>query len=206
MRRWLWRPLPADTILDDVMAPMRVVLAGYRVIFVPFSGGKPVLSVHLLDPGIEQAVQRGLVDDRPGNDGKRFDRNDRGDRRDRPAQPTISDLLREGQEILVQIAKEPIAKKGARITSHIALPGRFLVGDARRLSEVKDMRQGGYDAAAFVLSIQDMDPLEPVFESLDWALRPASRVVIVMTHPAFRQRRKDLIPPVEDLTDREHAR
>jgi ribonuclease G len=47
-------------------------------------------------------------------------------RRDRQ-QPTITDLLREGQEILVQIAKEPIAKKGARITSHIALPGRFLV-------------------------------------------------------------------------------
>jgi ribonuclease G len=39
----------------------------------------------------------------------------------------ISELLSEGQEILVQIAKEPIAKKGARITSHIALPGRFLV-------------------------------------------------------------------------------
>ncbi|MBK9154785.1 MAG: Rne/Rng family ribonuclease [Chloracidobacterium sp.] len=54
-------------------------------------------------------------------------RSDRGDRKDRPSQPTISDLLREGQEILVQIAKEPIAKKGARITSHIALPGRFLV-------------------------------------------------------------------------------
>jgi ribonuclease G len=47
-------------------------------------------------------------------------------RRDRH-QPAITDLLSEGQEILVQIAKEPIAKKGARITSHIALPGRFLV-------------------------------------------------------------------------------
>ncbi len=41
--------------------------------------------------------------------------------------PVISDLLKQGQEVLVQIAKEPIAKKGARITSHIALPGRFLV-------------------------------------------------------------------------------
>jgi Rne/Rng family ribonuclease len=41
--------------------------------------------------------------------------------------PQINDLLKEGQEILVQIAKEPMAKKGARITSHIALPGRFLV-------------------------------------------------------------------------------
>ena len=50
----------------------------------------------------------------------------RSQRRDRQ-QPTITDLLDEGQEIHVQIAKEPIAKKGARITSHIALPGRFLV-------------------------------------------------------------------------------
>jgi ribonuclease G len=50
----------------------------------------------------------------------------RSPRHDR-SQPAITDLLREGQEILVQIAKEPIAKKGARITSHIALPGRFLV-------------------------------------------------------------------------------
>ena len=42
-------------------------------------------------------------------------------------QPLITDLLKEGQEVLIQIAKEPIGKKGARITSHIALPGRFLV-------------------------------------------------------------------------------
>jgi ribonuclease G len=41
--------------------------------------------------------------------------------------PSISDLLREGQEILVQIAKEPLGQKGARITSHIALPGRYCV-------------------------------------------------------------------------------
>jgi len=48
-------------------------------------------------------------------------------RSDRPAAPSITDLLREGQEIIVQIAKEPLGQKGARITSHIALPGRFLV-------------------------------------------------------------------------------
>jgi ribonuclease G len=41
--------------------------------------------------------------------------------------PSISDLLHEGQEIIVQIAKEPLGQKGARITSHVALPGRFLV-------------------------------------------------------------------------------
>ncbi len=41
--------------------------------------------------------------------------------------PPIEDLLQEGQEILVQIAKEPLGTKGARITSHISLPGRHLV-------------------------------------------------------------------------------
>jgi ribonuclease G len=56
-----------------------------------------------------------------GGGGRRFRR------RENAPVPLISDLLKEGQEILVQIAKEPIGKKGARITSHIALPGRFLV-------------------------------------------------------------------------------
>ncbi len=41
--------------------------------------------------------------------------------------PSISELLKEGQEIIVQIAKEPLGQKGARITSHIALPGRYVV-------------------------------------------------------------------------------
>jgi ribonuclease G len=45
----------------------------------------------------------------------------------RSSGPMISELLREGQEILVQVSKEPLGKKGARITSHIALPGRYLV-------------------------------------------------------------------------------
>ena len=39
----------------------------------------------------------------------------------------ISEVLKEGQEILVQIAKGPLGTKGARITSHVALPGRYLV-------------------------------------------------------------------------------
>ncbi|HWY20151.1 MAG TPA: Rne/Rng family ribonuclease [Candidatus Acidoferrum sp.] len=59
---------------------------------------------------------------RRGGGGRRFPR-----RQSSQDVPKISDLLKEGQEILVQIAKEPIGKKGARITSHIALPGRFLV-------------------------------------------------------------------------------
>jgi ribonuclease G len=53
----------------------------------------------------------------------------RGNRRDRERgpEPKIEELLKEGQEILVQVAKEPIGTKGARLTSHATMPGRFLV-------------------------------------------------------------------------------
>ena len=73
--------------------------------------------------GYQQRAQRPAWGDRRGRRmGRRFRR-----REPQRALPAITDLLKEGQEILVQIAKEPIGKKGARITSHIALPGRFLV-------------------------------------------------------------------------------
>jgi ribonuclease G len=48
-------------------------------------------------------------------------------RPERAPAPSITELLKEGQEIIVQIAKEPLGQKGARITSHIALPGRYVV-------------------------------------------------------------------------------
>jgi Rne/Rng family ribonuclease len=54
----------------------------------------------------------------------------RSDRRSRErTAPTakIEDLLKEGQEVVVQVVKEPLGTKGARITSHISMPGRFLV-------------------------------------------------------------------------------
>ncbi len=41
--------------------------------------------------------------------------------------PPIEGLIREGQHLIVQVAKEPLGTKGARITSHITLPGRYLV-------------------------------------------------------------------------------
>lgn len=93
--------------------------------------------------------------ERPSGDRPTGDRNGHRSRHSMQSTnlPAISDLLKPGQEILVQIAKEPIAKKGARITSHIALPGRFLVfmptvnhtgvsrkiesdGERRRLKEI----------------------------------------------------------------------
>jgi ribonuclease G len=107
--------------------------------------GEPVAQAEGAAPGQERAREfdrrRGRRDRRGGRDRGRHTGGGGGDR-DRNAGrsggrgrssmqatdlPAITELLKPGQEILVQIAKEPIAKKGARITSHIALPGRFLV-------------------------------------------------------------------------------
>ena len=63
--------------------------------------------------------------------------------------PNIESLLREGQEIVVQIAKEPIGGKGARITSHVSIAGRHLVltpwaqrvGVSRRIDSDRERRR-----------------------------------------------------------------
>src|SRR5688572_9113014 len=53
----------------------------------------------------------------------------RGGRREREKgpEPKIEELLKEGQDVIVQVAKEPLGTKGARLTSHATMPGRFLV-------------------------------------------------------------------------------
>jgi ribonuclease G len=75
---------------------------------------------------------------------------------------TIEEVIQEGQEILVQVSKDPIGSKGARLTSYVTLPGRYLVlmpnvehiGISRRISDeverirlksiVGDMKPKGY--------------------------------------------------------------
>jgi len=75
---------------------------------------------------------------------------------------TIEEIIQEGQEILVQVSKDPIGSKGARVTSYITLPGRHLVlmpnaehiGISRRISDeeernrlkaiVEKIKPGGY--------------------------------------------------------------
>jgi ribonuclease G len=95
----------------------------------PFRGGR------------ERGGRGGRPDRRGGDRGARgrFDRRGQGGHRQHQGHhghsghgharrpQLISEMLKAGQEIVVQIAKEPLGKKGARITSHIALPGRFLV-------------------------------------------------------------------------------
>ena len=76
-----------------------------------------------------------------------------GDAEEKPraGQPyfNIEDLLSEGQELLVQVAREPMGSKGARITTHISLPGRHLVlmptmdhiGISRRIEDENERKK-----------------------------------------------------------------
>ena len=125
--------------------------------------------------------------------------------------PAVLDLLEPivGEEILdvgggQGVLVPYLVDAGARVTVVDASPkliaaarrrhgsvrgARFLVGDARRLPAVVGLERGIYGAAVFLLSIQDMDPLGDVVRGVEWALADRSRVVLLMTHPAFRQPR-----------------
>jgi SAM-dependent methyltransferase len=120
--------------------------------------------------------------------------------------PAVLDLLAPaaGEQIL-DIGAGPgvlaplIARAGARYTGVDASPrmlafarrrhgaqGRFLQGDATRLDSVPELRAHTFDGVVFMLSIQDIDPLDAALRSAAWALRPGGRVVLLMTHPCFR--------------------
>ncbi len=96
---------PADATAESEETPVDAA---------PVEGDEPVTE--------PRAPQPRSAEPRPDRERRPF-----RDRTERPPLPSITDLLKAGQEILVQIAKEPIAQKGARITSHIALPGRYCV-------------------------------------------------------------------------------
>src|SRR5688500_12842138 len=82
------------------------------------------------------------------------DRPGYGERGHGADQPSIDELLRAGQEIVVQALKDPLPNKGARVSTHVTLPGRYLVyaptgrhrGVSRRIEDV-DERQRLRDLA-----------------------------------------------------------
>ncbi len=56
-----------------------------------------------------------------------FGEEEEGEFSDKYKNANINDFLKVGQEIVIQVVKEPISTKGARVTTHITLPGRFIV-------------------------------------------------------------------------------
>ena len=97
------------------------VLPGMQAAFVDIGLDKAAFLyvADVLDEieAVEQFIEVGQTSPQPGSESSA----------ERPPLPPIEDLLQEGQEIMVQVAKDPIGTKGARITAHISLPGRNLV-------------------------------------------------------------------------------
>ncbi|MBL8601897.1 MAG: Rne/Rng family ribonuclease [Myxococcales bacterium] len=73
----------------------------------------------------------------------------RPQRKEHSGPRSIRDLVREGQEVVVQVSKGPISTKGARVTQHISLPGRYVVymptvdhiGVSKRIGNEKERRR-----------------------------------------------------------------
>jgi len=93
----------------------------------------PGMQAAFIDIGLDRAAFLHVEDllAEPGTEDEGEDKPKRGPtkaRHNRASRKTpIRDLLKEGQELMVQVSKGPIGTKGARVTSHVALPGRYVV-------------------------------------------------------------------------------
>ena len=88
-----------------------------------------------------------------------------------PSRPDITELVSEGQEIVVQVAKDPIGTKGARLTTQLSIPSRYLV------------LLPGSEHRGISQRIQDVDERDRLLQALDLALkeRPTEAGFIVRT-------------------------
>jgi ribonuclease G len=105
------RPDQGRLVGDMYLGRVEAVLPGIQAAFV--------------DIGTEKA---GFlhVSDLNWDDEEESENGGNGNRRSRKF-PPIQDLIQKGQDILVQVTKEPIGTKGPRLTAQLSLPGRFLV-------------------------------------------------------------------------------
>jgi len=119
----------------------------------------PGMQAAFVDIGLEKAAFLYVGDYFPDSEAGSIESDDeedaprprraRGRNGQRPPPPKIESLLKEGQEIVVQVAKEPIGTKGARITSHLSIAGRHLVltpwarrvGVSRRIESDRERRR-----------------------------------------------------------------
>ena len=107
------RPESERIVGDIYLGSIQAVLPGIQAAFV--------------DIGMEKAAFLHASDVAPDSGDEDDDDEDDDDERDRRKYAPIQDLIEKGERRLVQVSKEPISTKGPRVTTHISLPGRFLV-------------------------------------------------------------------------------
>jgi ribonuclease G len=120
------RPDAARMVGDIYKGKVEAVLPGIQAAFVNI-GTEKAAFLHVSDVALEEdgeddddapAPVAAVVeeDDASGGGGRRGKR-----------YPPIQDVVKKGQDLVVQVSKEPISTKGPRVTANISLPGRFLV-------------------------------------------------------------------------------
>jgi ribonuclease G len=119
------RPEARRMVGDIYLGRVEAVLPGIQAAFVDIGTEKSAFlhSSDLVFP--DDDADRDDDEDESDDDSRDEKEESRGGRRAKA--PPIQDLLKRGQDILVQVSKEPISTKGPRVTAQISLAGRFLV-------------------------------------------------------------------------------
>jgi ribonuclease G len=112
------RPDSTRIVGDIYLGKVEAVLPGIQAAFVDI-GTEKAAFLHVSDVANE--------DDSGGAEEESGEDDENGNKRRTRRYPPIQELVQKGQDVLVQVTKEPISTKGPRVTAHISLPGRFLV-------------------------------------------------------------------------------
>ncbi|HUT63328.1 MAG TPA: ribonuclease E/G, partial [Anaerolineae bacterium] len=134
---WVERPDNERMVGDIYKGRVKAVIPGIQAAFVDIGMDKSAflhisdVANYSIDFGVqyedEDVDDLGLSGQTAASPMHKKEKEVRNDKTSGKKQPSIESLLSKDQELLVQITKEPISTKGARLTSQISLPGRFLV-------------------------------------------------------------------------------
>ena len=112
------------------------VLPGMQAAFIDIGLDRAAF-LHVEDVVLEEDMDELLDREEEGDEAEAVEDDEAGSAEERPApkrktrkvsrSTPIRDVLKEGQTLMVQVSKGPIGTKGARVTSHIALPGRYVL-------------------------------------------------------------------------------
>jgi Rne/Rng family ribonuclease len=118
---------------DEDEPPQVAAVAAIAPVQDQVDDGQPAEEREVVQPATDRGERR-TRDGSSGSPSSRAESTARRSSLSTPSSPNgskgdakIEDLLKEGQDILVQVVKEPLGTKGARLTSHVTMPGRFLV-------------------------------------------------------------------------------
>jgi ribonuclease G len=116
------RPDAARMVGDIYKGRVQAVNASIQAAFLDIGTEKGAF-LHVSDVAMDDDDE----DDEPSSAASNGDDDDASGGKRSRRYPPIQDIVKKGQELLVQVSKEPISTKGPRVTAHISLPGRFLV-------------------------------------------------------------------------------